>query len=181
MLEFYPLKISKSYQPTRGQSQMIHELGGYLASDDLLEVMMIKGYAGTGKTTLVSSLVKTLEALKQKCVLLAPTGRAAKVLSSYSGRPAWTIHKKIYRQKSGRDGLGEFVLDRNLHKNTYFIVDEASMIGPLTRWAFDQVTCHAPAQIRRIGIRVQDCACGGYGPASPGGNGDQPGVKPKRS
>ena len=117
------------FQPTRGQSLMIRELGDYLASDDLLEVMMIKGYAGTGKTTLVSSLVKTLEALKQKCVLLAPTGRAAKVLSSYSGRPAWTIHKKIYRQKSGRDGLGEFVLDRNLHKNTYFIVDEASMIG----------------------------------------------------
>jgi len=108
---------------------MIRELGQFLASDDLSEVMMIKGYAGTGKTTLVNSLVKTLEAMKLKSVLLAPTGRAAKVLSAYTGRSAWTIHKKIYRQKSGKDGLGEFVLDRNLHKGTWFIVDEASMIG----------------------------------------------------
>jgi exodeoxyribonuclease-5 len=90
---------------------------------------MVKGYAGTGKTTLVNSLVKTLASLKQKSILLAPTGRAAKVLTAYTNQQAWTIHKKIYRQKSGKDGLGEFVLDRNLHKNTYFIVDEASMIG----------------------------------------------------
>lgn len=117
------------FQPTQGQTNLISELGAYLASDDLSEIMLIKGYAGTGKTTLVNSLVKTLGALKQKSVLLAPTGRAAKVLSAYTHQTAWTIHKKIYRQKSGKDGLGEFVLDRNLHKNTYFIVDEASMIG----------------------------------------------------
>jgi exodeoxyribonuclease-5 len=117
------------FQPTAGQLQLITELGEFLASDDLSEIMLVRGYAGTGKTTLVNSLVKTLGALKQKSVLLAPTGRAAKVLSAYTGLSAWTIHKKIYRQKSGKDGLGEFVLDRNLHKNTYFIVDEASMIG----------------------------------------------------
>jgi len=117
------------FQPTLGQEDLIRELGVFLASDDLLEIMLIKGYAGTGKTTLVKSLVKTLNFLKQKSVLLAPTGRAAKVLSAYSGHQAWTIHKKIYRQKSGSDGLGDFVLDRNLHKNTCFIVDEASMIG----------------------------------------------------
>lgn len=117
------------FQPTPGQAALIGELGIFLAQDDPSEVMMIKGYAGTGKTTLVSSLVKTLASLKQKSILLAPTGRAAKVLTGYTGKPAWTIHKKIYRQKSGKDGLGEFVLDRNLHKNTYFIVDEASMIG----------------------------------------------------
>ena len=117
------------FHPTEGQIEMIHELGEFLASGDLSELMMVKGYAGTGKTTLVNSLVKTLTSLKQKSVLLAPTGRAAKVLSAYTHHPAWTIHKKIYRQKSGKDGLGEFVLDRNLHKNTYFIVDEASMIG----------------------------------------------------
>ncbi|MEN8156694.1 MAG: AAA family ATPase [Bacteroidota bacterium] len=120
------------FQPTKGQVEMIHELGGFLASDDPAEVMMVKGYAGTGKTTLLSSLVKTLDSMKQRSLLLAPTGRAAKVLSAYTKRPAWTIHKKIYRQKSGRDGLGEFVLDRNLNKNTYFIVDEASMIGERT-------------------------------------------------
>ena len=117
------------FQPTLGQEDLIRELGIFLASEDISEIMLVKGYAGTGKTTLVKSLVKTLSALKQRSVLLAPTGRAAKVLTAYSGHPAWTIHKKIYRQKSGRDGLGEFVLDRNLHKQTCFIVDEASMIG----------------------------------------------------
>ena len=117
------------FQPTLGQEDLIRELGVFLASGDPAEIMLIRGYAGTGKTTLLKSLVKTLNTLKQKSVLLAPTGRAAKVLASYSGHPAWTIHKKIYRQKSGRDGLGEFVLDRNLHKHTCFIVDEASMIG----------------------------------------------------
>jgi exodeoxyribonuclease V len=117
------------FQPTLGQEDLIRELGGFLAFEDPAEIMLIKGYAGTGKTTLLKSLVKTLNTLKQKSVLLAPTGRAAKVLASYTGHPAWTIHKKIYRQKSGRDGLGEFVLDRNMHKHTCFIVDEASMIG----------------------------------------------------
>ena len=117
------------FQPTAGQSELIGELGEFLASDNYSELMLIRGYAGTGKTTLINSLVRTLDALKQKCVLLAPTGRAAKVLSAYTHQSAWTIHKKIYRQKSGKDGLGEFVLDRNLHKYTYFIVDEASMIG----------------------------------------------------
>ena len=117
------------FQPTSGQENLIRELGIFLASGDTQEIMLLKGYAGTGKTTLVKSLVKTMNSLKQKSVLLAPTGRAAKVLTAYSGNPAWTIHKKIYRQKSGRDGMGEFVLDRNLHKQTCFIVDEASMIG----------------------------------------------------
>lgn len=118
-----------AFQPTAAQSVMIEELATFLAMEDPSEVMLVKGYAGTGKTTLVSSLVRTLAELNQRSVLLAPTGRAAKVLSSYAGQPAWTIHKKIYRQKSGKDGLGVFVLDRNLHKDTCFVVDEASMIG----------------------------------------------------
>lgn len=117
------------FQATRGQLELIEELGSFLAGTETDTLVLIKGYAGTGKTTIVKSLVRTLAVLKQKSVLLAPTGRAAKVMSSYSGHAAWTIHKKIYRQKSGKDGFGEFVLDRNLHKNTCFIVDEASMIG----------------------------------------------------
>ena len=117
------------FQPTPGQLHLISELSEFLASEDCSEIMLIRGYAGTGKTTLVNSLVKTLGSINRKSILLAPTGRAAKVLSAYCGQPAGTIHKKIYRQKSGKDGLGEFVLDRNLHKNTYFIIDEASMIG----------------------------------------------------
>jgi exodeoxyribonuclease-5 len=124
------------FQPTLGQEDLIGELGSFLASEVPSEIMLVKGYAGTGKTTLLKSLVMTLGELKQKSVLLAPTGRAAKVLAAYTGHPAWTIHKKIYRQKSGKDGLGEFVLDRNLHKNSYFIVDEASMIGDRSPDAF---------------------------------------------
>ena len=125
-----------AFQPTEGQRAMIEELGAFVGSDDPGELMLVRGFAGTGKTTLVNSLVKTLASMKQKCVLLAPTGRAAKVLTAYTGISAWTIHKKIYRQKSGKDGIGEFTLDKNLHKNTYFIVDEASMIGDRSPDAF---------------------------------------------
>ena len=125
-----------AFQPTEGQRAMIEELGAFVGSDDPGELMLVRGFAGTGKTTLVNSLVKTLASMKQKCVLLAPTGRAAKVLMAYTGISAWTIHKKIYRQKSGKDGIGEFTLDKNLHKNTYFIVDEASMIGDRSPDAF---------------------------------------------
>jgi exodeoxyribonuclease-5 len=87
------------------------------------------GYAGTGKTSIISSVVKALDQLRLRSVLLAPTGRAAKVLSSFAGKQAFTIHKKIYRQKSSKDGMGNFILDRNLHRNAFFIVDEASMIA----------------------------------------------------
>ena len=90
---------------------------------------MLKGYAGTGKTTLVSALVASLTEMEIKTVLLAPTGRAAKVLSYYCKQNAHTIHKKIYRQKSLTDGFGVFNLDRNLSRDTIFLVDEASMIS----------------------------------------------------
>ena len=81
-----------AFQPTEGQRAMIEELGAFVGSDDPGELMLVRGYAGTGKTTLVNSLVKTLASMKQKCVLLAPTGRAAKVLTAYTGTSAWTIH-----------------------------------------------------------------------------------------
>lgn len=117
------------FEPSEGQTLLMEDLGEFLSAPSAASMILVKGYAGTGKTTVVKSLVHSLRELKQPCVLLAPTGRAAKVMSAYSGHAAWTIHKKIYRQRSGRDGLGEFVLDRNLHKHTCFIVDEASMIG----------------------------------------------------
>ena len=116
-------------KPTAGQELLLGELSAFIASPGREEVFLIKGYAGTGKTTIVNTLVHTLAHFKHQYILLAPTGRAAKVLSAYTGKQAYTIHKKIYRQKSGKDGLGKFVLDRNLHKNAFFIVDEASMIG----------------------------------------------------
>lgn len=117
------------FQPTGSQEELIGEISEFITGGDQQEIMLIKGYAGTGKTTIVNSIVRTLKETGSKSVLLAPTGRAAKVMFAYTGHVAWTIHKKIYRQKSGSDGLGSFVLDRNMHKNTYFIVDEASMIG----------------------------------------------------
>lgn len=117
------------FLPTSGQLRLIDMLSESIVSDVTDEILLVKGYAGTGKTAMLFSLVKTLESFKIKSVLLAPTGRAAKVLSGYTGNPAYTIHKKIYRQKSSADGMGHFSLDKNLHKNTWFIVDEASMIS----------------------------------------------------
>lgn len=93
-----------------------------------MELFLLRGYAGTGKTTLVGALVKTLVALKQPVVLMAPTGRAAKVFSAYAECPAYTIHKRIYRQKSLTDDTS-FSLNVNLSKHTLFIVDEASMVS----------------------------------------------------
>lgn len=116
------------YLPTQDQSDCMRLLAGFVASNTNDVIFMMKGYAGTGKTSVIASLVSTLTTLRQKSVLLAPTGRAAKVLRSYTGKDAYTIHRKIYRQKSTTDGVGKFVLDRNLHRETYFIVDEASMI-----------------------------------------------------
>lgn len=115
--------------PTDDQSTALKKIAGYICDNNNDVIFLMTGYAGTGKTSVISSIVKTLDLLRMRSVLLAPTGRAAKVLSSYSGKQAFTIHKKIYRQKSSKDGLGSFILDRNLHKDTFFIVDEASMVS----------------------------------------------------
>ncbi len=117
------------FSPTVSQMQLIDALAGYIFSDEPDRIMLIKGYAGTGKTTMLFSLTQALNELKIRSVLLAPTGRAAKVLAGYTMMPAFTVHKKIYRQKTTTDGLGHFALDKNLYKNTYFIVDEASMVS----------------------------------------------------
>jgi len=115
--------------PTDDQSDALKKIADYVTGNTNDVIFLLTGYAGTGKTSLISALVKTLDLLRMRSVLLAPTGRAAKVLSSFAGKQSFTIHKKIYRQKSSKDGMGSFVLDRNLHKDTYFIVDEASMIS----------------------------------------------------
>lgn len=115
------------FEPTEQQQQLIDALAIFLHAPQPEKLFLLKGYAGTGKTSLVSALVRAMDQLKQPTMLLAPTGRAAKVLSSYSGFPAFTIHKKIYRQKSIAEW--SFQLSDNLHKNTLFIVDEASMIS----------------------------------------------------
>lgn len=117
------------HKPTRSQQRLIELIPGFITSGRDNEILLVKGFAGTGKTTVLGAIVKTMQILKGRVVLLAPTGRAARVLSSYCSHSAYTIHKKIYRQRSSKDGAGKFVLDRNLHKNTLFIVDEASMIA----------------------------------------------------
>ena len=114
------------FLPTEEQCCCVEEIAKFCTSRLPMQCMLLKGYAGTGKTSLVSALVRTMTALGQSTVLLAPTGRAAKVLSGYSGHEATSIHKKIYRQKSAYEL--SFVLDFNKHKNTLFIIDEASMI-----------------------------------------------------
>jgi exodeoxyribonuclease-5 len=122
------LEKNLGYLPTTDQSDCMRLLSDFIAANTNDVIFLLTGYAGTGKTSIIASLVSTLGTLRQKCVLLAPTGRAAKVLRSYTGMEAFTVHRKIYRQKSATDGVGKFVLDRNLHKDTYFIVDESSMI-----------------------------------------------------
>ena len=115
------------FEPTVQQTELIEALGIFLMSTDNEKCFLLRGYAGTGKTSVVSALVRALNELKQKTMLLAPTGRAAKVIAGYSGFPAFTIHKKIYRQKSMSEF--RFQLSDNLNTHTLFIVDEASMIS----------------------------------------------------
>lgn len=118
-----------SHEPTSCQDSLMRKVADFISSDDE-DILVVNGYAGTGKTTAMASVISTLKAFGTKCVLLAPTGRAAKVLSSYAGQPAYTIHKHIYRQKSvGGDGFGQFSISPNKDKETLFIVDEVSLIG----------------------------------------------------
>lgn len=123
------IKENFPYQPTLEQEIAVKSLSEFLLSTLADEVFILRGYAGTGKTSLVGALVKTMDQLLQKSVLLAPTGRAAKVFSAYAGHPAFTIHKKIYRQQSFSNELSNFSINDNLATNTLFIVDEASMIS----------------------------------------------------
>ena len=117
------------YQPTPCQDGLLRKVADFVSSDDH-DILVVNGYAGTGKTTVVSAVISVMKEFQTKCVLLAPTGRAAKVLSSYTGQPAFTIHKHIYRQKSvGGDGFGQFTLSPNKDKSALFIVDEVSLIG----------------------------------------------------
>lgn len=118
-----------AYAPTSCQDNLLRKVADFVSSDDS-DIMVVNGYAGTGKTTAVSAVISVMKEFQTKCVLLAPTGRAAKVLSSYSGQPAYTIHKHIYRQKSvGGDGFGQFTLSPNKDRQALFIVDEVSLIG----------------------------------------------------
>lgn len=128
--EFYKLLVQQfPFDTTAGQQTLLGKLAEFILGRNSDHIFIIKGYAGTGKTTIVRSLVQSLPALNGKTVLLAPTGRAAKVLSNYTNKQAFTVHKKIYHRKPVYDGGFAFTLQQNLHTNTIFIVDEASMIS----------------------------------------------------
>ena len=123
LLENFP------HEPTSGQVELIGIISEFLLDTEERNLLVIKGYAGTGKTSIVKSITDVLEKYNHGCVLLAPTGRSAKVLANYSNKQAFTIHKKIYKIYSGSDGIARLNLSQNQHKNTLFIVDEASMIA----------------------------------------------------
>jgi len=121
-----------SFDATVSQKKVVENLSEYLSSPDYSSIFILNGYAGTGKTTLIAALVQVLRAMNIPCVLLAPTGRAAKVLAQYSGTEALTIHKRIYRQRTNADYESKYSLDINREKGCVFIVDETSMLSDST-------------------------------------------------
>ena len=127
----YRIRQALGLTPTTEQEQAIDVFTQFMTDRSEQVVMILRGSAGTGKTTLAGAIVKALAALKQKLILLAPTGRAAKVFSLYAGHAAYTIHRRIYRQKTAGD-LSSFNLNNNLNRDTLFIIDEASMISNLS-------------------------------------------------
>jgi ATP-dependent exoDNAse (exonuclease V) alpha subunit len=117
------------FQPTHKQDIFFQQIAEFITNKNNDEIFVLKGYAGTGKTTVISTIVNNLAEVGKKYVLLAPTGRAAKVIANYSQKAAFTIHKKIYFPKKSSGGGLSFTLQQNKHKDTIFIVDEASMIS----------------------------------------------------
>ncbi|MBH19230.1 MAG: ATP-dependent endonuclease, partial [Crocinitomicaceae bacterium] len=122
------IKSNFQFSFTIEQEKLTQQLSDFILSISTRNIFLLKGYAGTGKTSLISALVNSLSSVNKKPLLLAPTGRAAKVLSKFSKRSASTIHRKIYWINSNKNGNTYIKLKENTHTNTIFIVDEASMI-----------------------------------------------------
>ncbi|MBQ2026674.1 MAG: AAA family ATPase, partial [Alistipes sp.] len=118
-----------SVEATFNQKKIIEKLSEWVTEEDYERIFLLNGYAGTGKTTIIAAFVAALNDLGIKTILLAPTGRAAKVLSHYAKKDAYTIHKKIYRERTMADYESKFSLDFNKDKNVVYIVDEASMLS----------------------------------------------------
>ncbi len=131
--QFYNTLLEKfPFTPTATQDSLLEMLSEFIFDKDTKKLFLLKGYAGTGKTTIIGTVVNNLWNVGLKSVLLAPTGRAAKVIANYSNKQAYTIHKKIYHPRKAANGGVSFVLQTNKHTNTIFIVDEASMIPDRT-------------------------------------------------
>ncbi len=125
------LKQNFPFNPTHKQDVFLLKIAEFITNGHSDEIFVLKGYAGTGKTTIISTIVNHLQDAGKKYVLLAPTGRAAKVIANYSHKPAYTIHKRIYFPKKDSGGAMGFTLQQNKFKDTIFIVDEASMISDI--------------------------------------------------
>jgi len=117
------------HSPTAGQLNLFEKMAEFIVENQDSDIFLVNGYAGTGKTSAIGAVVKVLDIYKQRVILLAPTGRAAKVFAHYSNKSAFTIHKQIYRQRVAADVQSVFLLDRNTQSNAIFFVDEASMIS----------------------------------------------------
>ena len=128
-LFYKTLRQNFPFESTLKQDIFFQKIADYVINATNQDVFVLKGYAGTGKTTIVATLVAQLKNVETKYILLAPTGRAAKVIGNYSGKPAFTIHKRIYFPKKNQSGGVSFTLQPNKFKNTLFIVDESSMIS----------------------------------------------------
>ena len=126
------LKSDFPFLPTYKQALGLKQLSKFIFESTKQDLFLLMGFAGTGKTTIIGTIVKNLWKVKKQAILLAPTGRAAKVISNYAAKEAFTIHKKIYIPKTNKNGKISFVLGPNRHKNTIFIVDEASMISDVS-------------------------------------------------
>lgn len=132
--KFYSILIqSFPFQPTVKQDIFFQKIADFVSNNHQNEIFVLKGYAGTGKTTVISTIVNNLISINKKYVLLAPTGRAAKVIANYSQKSAFTIHKKIYFPKKSSGGGVNFTLQPNKHKNTIFFIDESSMISDVVQ------------------------------------------------
>ena len=169
--DFYKEIVNKfPFILTIKQRALFRLLSDFIFDEDKSAVFILKGYAGTGKTTTISALVNSLWKAEKKSVLLAPTGRAAKVIAVYSKKPAFTIHKKIYFPKKQTNGAVRFVIQPNKHTDTIFIVDEASMIPDKAQngQLFD-ATSLLDDLISYVyaGKKLQTNICWGYRAASP--------------
>jgi exodeoxyribonuclease-5 len=131
------------FTPTGAQEKALRTLAVFFDNESEKAVFVLKGFAGTGKTTLIGALVQSIAKLRYKTVLMAPTGRAAKVMAAYANRPACTIHKRIYFTQQERQGNLKFKLQKNKFKRTLFLVDEASMIANQQHQSklFEMVPC----------------------------------------
>lgn len=166
------------YRPEPRQLELLQALAAFVADPDPMKVFILNGYAGTGKTSLVASLVQSLEGMKLRCITLAPTGRAAKVASQFSGRPASTIHRRIYRPADGAGGASAtFMPAPNRTPQTLFLIDEASMIADTRR--MDSILLH----LVRYVYSAPGCAMvliGDVAQLPPVGHPDSPAMDPRR-